>query len=202
MNNGTISQFVLVILAIGIGMGYVKPAWEEIGVVQDEIYDIDQALENAERNNQELRQLIAAADSIDDRSLEQLDAFLPPEIDLLQSMADMATIADESNVTIVTIAALDNEEASPIVLQGEDESVIPLQTSDIEVIVAGSYEDFKTFLENLERNHNFFEVTSLSFGNTENQIVNDEDPVSVTGPYSLNVRTYAYQSAASNQPSE
>lgn len=195
--NSAFIKFVLILVAVGIIVSYVQPAWKDIDRVQNDLDEVNTAIANATRNNGELRRLQGLEQSLSQQEKIDLDIFLPREIDPLQVMADVTTIGALSRATIVSISAAELIDADPDVVTQSGAVGSELAMQDFTVEIEGSYEAFKTFLRNIERNKYLLEVVSVAFsGNESNDETSSETAeggvATPVGDYSVTLRTYAF----------
>ena len=188
-----------------IAYWWERRPWQ--GMTHDEM---ETAITNANLNNDELRRLSGIEAALSQQSKTDLDIFLPREIDPLQVMADVTTISLLSRVEVVALSTSQAVEANPDVVNQSGDTGVQLTTQDFLVQVSGSYEEFKTFLRNLERNKYLLEVVSLTFTGEEVESEIAEETEGVDGVvnaetdqlYNLTLRAYAYSEQLTSNEDE
>lgn len=192
------------VLSLAIIVTYIKPTLEDVGAIQEDVYEYNEIVEKASELNRQLNSLVQMEASFRGSDIQALETFLPASVDSLQVMADISNIADLNNITLVTLtdagsSAEDDENAGLVFVDGEAvESNNQTTTTDFELEVTGEYEDFKEFLANLSNNRYLLEISSLEFsgaaaGDASGATTDDE------GSYSLVLTTHAYNYTGPNR---
>lgn len=168
MISKTTIQLLLIIISGVIIASYVNPTFDSMRATQDETQEYREALDNAEKFNQELARLMDAANELTTSERQTLNRYLPNEIDTVAVMRDIETIANNNQMSIQNLSTVE-EEVMPFFIpaQGQpQEERSALNATTFSVGLFGSYEAFKRFLRAIERNAYPLEVTSLQFSPT------------------------------------
>lgn len=207
-------QIILLIIAVVIVFTVIKPKFEQISYLQNEMVTYQNALDNISRYNQRLQSLINQANSMSAEERASLHRYLPDEIDALAVGRDIANIAAENNLLLLDIepssavrintsiaaeAASSPEMADPnpvsvpdeVFQNGEDNSGQTgggMFAQRFKVSAVGSYEQMKAMLADLERNNYPLRLVEFEF----NQ--NEEKENSLLMEYTLTVETYSLSS--------
>jgi len=208
MGYSTITQIGFVIISIVIVFTYIKPTFAEIGQLQEDTYEFNDAIVKAEQFNQRLRELIAIENSFSMSDRVALETFLPENINKAQVLRDIEYIAEQDDITIDTISIADSEgnssddDYSPTVTdEDSSQSISPFVKTEIDLDVTVTYEELKQFLTRLEANSYVLEVTSMTFGlstedgsgNQANQENSNESTVSNDGSFPVTFTLSVYQ---------
>lgn len=189
MRSRTTIQILLVTISAVIFFMYIQPTFESMRTTQDETQEYREALENAAAFNQELARLVSQMNSFPTADRRALDRYVPDEVDTIAVMRDIETIVEDSDMTLVGLAEA-SEQTRPFFVpaqgQGQFEGEVEesgLVASQFTINLLGTYEAFKAFLQDIERNAYPLEVTSVQFS-----------PDDEGGGYSfsLTVETYAF----------
>ena len=194
MGYKTITQIILTAVALTIIFVYVKPTLIAIRETQDELFQYADATEKASDLNQQLANLVNIQSSFKNSDKIALNEYLPSSIDQMAIMADIATVAEQNDILILSLTA------GEVIFPAEDsfiggERIVSDATThlDFNLDLEGSYESLKNFLKAIERNKYPLEIRELSFGEftaPEIEVISREQ--SLEGTYTFILRTYAY----------
>jgi hypothetical protein len=165
--------FIVVLLAIGLFFGYVRPAWEgEVAETRAEIASYNNALEAAARFQQKQAALEQERNKLPPEQLERLNTFLPDSVDNIQLIVDLNALASRSGVTLSNFvtSSVPNESN----LGGNSSSngtltsnVPPVDSLTLTMSAAGTYSSFRTFLSGIEQSLRPLDLVGLVVTNSE-----------------------------------
>jgi len=181
-----ISVFVaLVVLSAGYAY-IISPKIERIKVGGTANLRAKQA--DAEELRNYLRELQLMQEEISrfsDEDIETLRSILPGEEDIPGLFVQIQEIAEKNSFMLgsVNISSIEDIAASGSEAQTGEGSAVPTvakigQMNIAFVISGGGYEEFKSFLSDIERNIRLFDIYDINFGSASE------------GPFSINLRTY------------
>jgi len=162
-------QIALIGISVLLVFIYIKPTFETIGVTQDQLYEVQTKVANAEEFNQVLDELVRVENSYSDSDRRDLELFLPTSLDTPQIMRDIESLLEDYEVRIDKMSAMPAVTPEPeITVEGEEVYGGPILASqDFTVDVSGTYEDLKEILSLLETNAYPLEVVEMGIKVTE-----------------------------------
>lgn len=164
MSSQFIIQLSLVVIAVVVGVTFIRPTLADISVVQGEIMDLEQSLQTAKEANAILSEKTAQVERFSDADRERLNRFLPASVNPIAVMRDIEIVANDNRVSVETLEAdfsstvASSESSNRPGNVGEQSGealrsdMVDLETTTISVSVLGSYQNTKAFLAALERN--------------------------------------------------
>lgn len=173
MNNLTAT--ILLLASLGIFFGYINPAYggetgsdmvekksvRELLVVRDEYRA---ALLKTREIELARTGLLEKYNSISTADREKLERMLPDHSDTVRLVIDINTIAAAHKVALKNITVVGGVSPSAPARSGAiGPSEKLYETIDIAFGIRGAYEDFRLFLEDLERNVRLIDPVSVSF---------------------------------------
>lgn len=175
-----IAPIFFVIVAIGLFFGYIDPTYQQVKDLRAEELRFDDALERSRELEQVRDQLLAKYNSFPSESLERLQKLLPDNVDNVRLILDLDSIASAYGMRVRDVS-IDRSGGQQLPQAGASGATLaPYNSFNISFSVAGSYEDFLMFLQDLERSLRLVDVVSVSFENTP------------TGVYDFHVRLRTY----------
>ncbi|MAZ56478.1 hypothetical protein CL653_01685 [bacterium] len=161
-------QLVLIVLVIVAFVSYIKPKFDELRDLENDIVSYKAAVADATQFTSLLAELTNRADSVSAGELQALEKFLPSETDVVEVEQDIEAMAILSGLLPISIAVSDAEESQREVFDDE-EGEIPsdmllersLEAKRFNMTLVGEYDDLKSFLENLEVNAYPLKIVSL-----------------------------------------
>ncbi len=190
-------QIALIVLALVLIFMYIRPTFANIGVVQDELYRYQEAVDNAEEFNHRLAELVLVENSFSDSDMEALALFLPDKLDAAQIMRDLEVIAELYNVEINKMIAGTPETFNPnIAFENRGEvSVNSLVSQDFSIDVTGPNIVIKKTLALIEANAYPLEVVEMSVVNVpdeDSDAESDESLLAIEDNFNLKLILRAY----------
>ena len=197
-----VQQIILIAVSLGLVFFYIQPKLGEIDTLEAEVERYQAAVNNATKYNAELSRLINQINALSQADVQALERFLPLQPDPVATARDIETIATRSNVIVNEITVLERETSDGQVQnaqnidfdmemmdeEGMQRNVVDpsadLESTDVEVSVSASYDDFKSFLTALEANTYPLFVTELTL----------EESTSATDAllnYTITIRTFS-----------
>jgi hypothetical protein len=183
-----ILPFIIVILAIGLFFGYVKPTWDgEITTARSEIDSYNSALAASDRFSAKEAALEQERDSLPADGLARLNTFLPDSVDNIQLILDLNALAQRSGMTLsnFTTSAAPNLPDATTATSSANTGAIGANASPVDYLTlsvnaTGTYASFRKFLSGVEQSLRPLDVTTLT--------VNDSD----TGVYTYQMTLKFY----------
>ncbi len=194
MNSSSLSQFALLIVAVAIIFTYIQPAFADIKLLQDERAEYQDAKDKAADFNMQLNALLAQVQSFRRADVAALETYLPNQIDVVATMADIETIARRNNVQITELVAAETVNPNEGVLLDDEEAQLPnVSFQDFEMKLSGGYENVKAMLRDIERNKYLLEIVRMQFGLTEDSVSSSvSNTAGGQGVYDVTLRAYAF----------
>lgn len=170
MGYKTTIQLALIIISVVIIATYIKPEFETLKSTQDQAAEYQVALDNAASFQAEINRIESAIESIPSAQRAALDTYLPESVDTVAVMKDIVAIASRNQMQVTSVSSEGDESDttadSTVAAQGQSfdiERNFVVDTSQFQLNVQGTYDKFKTFLADLERNKYPLEVVSAEF---------------------------------------
>ncbi len=186
MQNSPITQFGLIGLGIAIIFLFIKPIIDDVGVMQDELAELEIAVENASNYNRVLSELLSIESSISSSDHELLKTYLPSDIDGVQLISDLDMMAQISGTRVVSASSPETSRRS----FSDSGAMSRISYLEMDISLIGSYLGLKRFLTLLERNSYPLEVASLSVNTDENSSLLDEG---IMHDYEITLRTFVLE---------
>ena len=121
------------------------------------------ALEDRQQYLENVKQMKVKYEVLNYRAWQSLDIILPQKDDIYLLFAQMESFAKENNLILSSI----NINDSSATAQPVADTTAPKEIQEVSVVVnvsgIESYEDFKTFLDRLERNIRILDIDSISY---------------------------------------
>lgn len=170
---------VFVLIAAAIFFGYIDPAYSRVQELQAEEEQFEQALTRSRELQQVRDQLLSRYNVIPQADIERLEKLLPDNVDNVRLVLDMDSIAARYGMRTrnVQLEIADDRPARGQI--GEDDR--EYQSVIVSFSVAGSYDSFRSFIEDLERSLRLVDIVGINF-NANNQ--------TDTYDYSVSIKTY------------
>lgn len=186
------------ITSFTIIMTYVRPAFSDISVIQDDIARYQNTVTKASQLNAELQNLTATERSISAQEGKALNTYLPQEINDVMIMRDIQNIFKIVDLPITALgsASSNNYQASAAVVEGRESDADALPTlmfRDFQLSFFGTFDHLKAVMQGIELNAYPLEVVELSFAASQDADDADQDiglPPGVM-KYDLTLRAFA-----------
>ena len=199
-----LAQIAIIVISIILIVLVIQPKLQDIQAVEDEAASYEQAIENVSLYNQKLDNLLQAKNQLLPTDLDKLDTFLPDTVDALEVMSDILQLADMADMTVtslqpageptqVQLSGQSNQDAEES--ESESDTGFTLTAHDFNVVMRGTYRDFKQFLTYVSVYKYPLELQSVSFSTPsarDDGTVQLVDPETVKFDYTLTLRTYNF----------
>ncbi len=168
-----ITPIILIIISIGIFFGYIDPNYrgENLSgdnrsiqslLAEDNEYQV--ALNNSSEIRRKRETLVQTRGEIDPADLLKLEKLLPDNVDNIKLVIDMNQIAQNHNLSLKNIK-LDTGTKTDSNKLGQDNS--KYGTVGLSFSVNSSYNNFQSFLSDLEKSLRLVDITDLSVTGNE-----------------------------------
>ena len=173
-----IAPIVAIVVAIAVFFGYIDPTYEEIKGIREEVSQYDEALAKSRELEAVRDQLLITYNGFDEEELARLKKLLPDNVDNVRLIMDIDSIASRYGLVLRGVSVSETAQTPDAVPAASTEDAVAF--IDVSFSVTSSYENFLTFLEELERSLRLVDVTSLSFESSEIDLYE----------FKVNLRTY------------
>jgi hypothetical protein len=154
-----LTHCVLIIIAVTIGMLYIKPTVEKIGVVEDKTAFYRAESLKVTAVNQDLTQKLSLIDSVTPADKDNLLRYLPDAIDDIAAMKDIVAIFNQVSVDVTDIAYTPGSVANT---KEDTPSIKGVDTHNFKMTATLSYDQLVNALRALEVNNYLLQVSSLN----------------------------------------
>ena len=174
MNNVTAT--ILLLVSLGIFFGYLNPAYRKetgsdvvekksVRELRAERAEYRAALQKTREIELARTGLLEKYNSIPTADREKLERMLPDHSDTVHLVIDINTIAAAHRVTLKNITVVDGGGGNGTAARGNaiGPSEKLYETIELAFGIRGAYEDFRLFLEDVERNLRLIDPVSINF---------------------------------------
>jgi hypothetical protein len=170
--------------AAGLFFTFIDPQYKSLAPIQAEVASLDEALTKSEELQEIRDELGARRQEITLADEERLTRLLPDTIDTVRLILDIDAVARLHNLSIHNIIvesepSYGDPAESPSSRKKTEEVVpinaeLPYQTARMHFGVSASYEEFVSFIHDLERKLRLADIISLSLTTTRPDIYDFE----------------------------
>jgi len=172
-------RFLIPIILLAVSFSafvwFIDPAYQTIKTLSEDVAVFNDALDNSKELQSVRDQVLSEYNAISAVDRELLSKFLPNTVDNVRLVRDIDNIAALHGMTLRNVR---------VELGEEDRSVGPsvrtYATAAVSFVVSAQYQSFVAFLQELERSLRLVDITSISFG------ASDQD----LAEYQVTIRTY------------
>ena len=165
MGYQSITQIILVVVAVVVIFTYIQPKMTEIKAVQDEVVQYEEAVNKATEFNQLLSMLLEQSAEFTQAEIKALERYVPSEQDMVSVARDLEIIAGEARVVLSSIVLedqTDQNEQTNRSNNGAPEDANDLLSQEITIDVSGNYNNTKNFVKLVENNAYPLELISFT----------------------------------------
>jgi Tfp pilus assembly protein PilO len=169
--NSFFTQVFMAVVAGGIVLFYIKPAFTEIGILQNAVLEYQTELEKVNSTNDKLAELSSKLASVSAADAKSLVRYMPDNIDDVSVSRDIFIIAELSNVFLESVIYNGIDTAAVVTEEAVENNPIVHRFS---INVSGSYTQLKVFFSRLEQNDYPLEVKDLKMTSSETGLIKAE----------------------------
>jgi len=162
---GLFTQFVMVVISIGIVFTYIKPAFDEIAVVQSETKIYEEEITKVLSVNSQLSDLLSDMDSVSMTDKLRLRSYMPDTIDELMIMRDLYLITNRSGALYKGVSG-SGDQGGVQKKKTSTASTDPNQHA-FTLSAEGTYAQVKNLFSLLEKNNYPLEIQGVSLSPAE-----------------------------------
>lgn len=178
-----LKPLLAIIVAIVIFVTYTQPTYTATKAVRAELSDYRETIDKANQLRARIDELIAERNRLSPTDLERLEVFLPDHIDEVEAVLALDALAQQNGLGFSNIRIEGGEEATGRIegisdsdlagtsyvprVRAEDESgesraaVEQFDALVLNFTVLGSYEDFRAFVEEVEKSLLLMDISLL-----------------------------------------
>jgi len=185
-------SLILIAAAIGLFFVYVNPSYLAVKDLRAQESSFNEALNNSKILQAIRDTLVTKYNSFSPTTLDHIRKFLPDNVDNIKLVLEINRVAEQYNLQVKNIKYDIAKKVEPtgnkFVAQAPTGPTKDYADFDLEFSLQGSYGNFVSFLESLEKSLRVVDVQSISFSSAE--------AVSQTGvptdnyKYDLKIKTY------------
>lgn len=159
----TIASIILIVCAGLVFFLFTNPRVQDVQVLRAEERRFDDALDRSKELIALRDALLARYNAIPTEDLNKINALLPDAVDTVRLIIEINSIASRHGMTLLDIAVGD------VVLGGSGgggrigPDTAPFGNVSLSFSVTATYDRFRGFLADLERNLRLLDVVSISF---------------------------------------
>jgi Tfp pilus assembly protein PilO len=183
----TIFSVISLVAAGAIFMLYTKPTYDGVQSQNAQIAQYDQALEKATELQQLKQTLLSRYNTFNPSDIDRLQKLLPDHVDNVRLILDLDSLAGKHGMALQNVAVSSAESNSNTTQTASGAIGASKQKYDsltIKFTTQGTYDTFKSFIADLEKDLRVVDLVSLSLSNASGSGQN------ALYTYDITLRTY------------
>ncbi|HEU0085750.1 MAG TPA: hypothetical protein VFQ59_02220 [Candidatus Paceibacterota bacterium] len=187
---------ILVGISVALFLGFANPMYQEIKEAKILSASYNEALDNSKSLEMERDKLTAKYNTIDPANIMKLEKLMPNNVDNIRTILEIEKLALPYGMVLkdVKYDTITKEETATGTAGSETaearpgSSRDPYGTWDLAFSTEGTYPNFVSFLQDLEKNLRIVDVSSIEFSATDAVGINPNLPQAYK--YSFKIKTY------------
>lgn len=178
--------FLLILIALSIAafMMFVKPAYQQTKQIRESILSDSTNLNTAGKIKESREALIAAYNNIPKADLDSLRVLLPDSVDNIRLIIQIDSLATKNGLSTVRNVEYQTDTKPTTAGQSPEAMRKPYGEFTISFSTTGQYQNFLSFLSDLEANLRLVDITKVEF----QQLSTTQ--VASTMNYRVTIKTY------------
>ena len=164
--NKNILGILFLLSAFAITMVWTKPMWEELKIKKEDKFALEATRKRFEELSKKLEELRIKYASISDKDKKNLREMMPSKVDYPIFLMNLDSIASARNTRIKQISIQDVKSVSSGQPENKAASSV-FEPVSLSFSISASYDTFKNFLSDLEKNRRLIDVDSISFSSSD-----------------------------------
>ncbi len=186
----TIFSLISLVAAGAIFFLYTQPTYDQVKSSNSEISQYDEALNKAAELQQLKQTLLSKYNTFNPSDVERLQKLLPDHVDNVRLILDIDSIAGRHGMAIqnVVVSSSQSSKTSQTAIGTVSSSKQKYDSLTIKFTSQGTYDDFRGFLEDMQRSLRIVDLVSLTITRTSEGAAG-----AAAGPlynYEVTMRTY------------
>ena len=164
---------IAIIAVIAIGLWFIKPAYNEIKILTQEIEAKQNTLAEKQKLVVDIEKLISQYEDIKGK-VNKVFYVLPSEAEIPNILVQLEALASENGIIFESINFGEIQQSGQGKITFKETSLSPEEQENsmivdhcksisVDVKLIGSYENFKNYLKSLENNIRIMDIISISF---------------------------------------
>ncbi|MBX4200422.1 type 4a pilus biogenesis protein PilO [Candidatus Parcubacteria bacterium] len=171
------SAIVLLLISAGLFYTFIDPEYQKVKVLQAEKSQYDDVLGSVSALDEKRSNLQSKFKSISPNEITRLNTALPNNTDTVKLAVALDNIASRYGITIRSIRTAEGGDQSATIVQPSSNTY---ETTQVEFSIVATYDNFRRFLDDLEKSLRLVDVTIVNFSASDTGV----------NQYSLSVKTY------------
>ena len=151
---------LLIIAAVGLFVMYTNPTYQNIKSLQTESEQYNTALTQSSQVRAQRDQLLARRNTFPATDVERLQRLLPDSVDNIRLIIDINNVAARYHLQVTNVSLSTLQGAAQ---GGVGNGTSSLGSVQISFSIAATYNDFQSFLQDLEHSLRIIDVESIRF---------------------------------------
>jgi Tfp pilus assembly protein PilO len=193
-----IMPIILLAISVAAFLTFANPTYQSISAVKAKAASYDEALNNSKALEIERDKLTAKYNSISAENLDKLEKLLPENVDNIRLILEIEKLASPYGMTLKDVRYDTTTEktsdtasspAAPAPSAGPD-SKKNFGTWNLEFSTTGTYDNFISFVKDLENNLRVVDISSVEFSSNEGGLSGVAQNTAQSYKYTFKIKTY------------
>lgn len=184
----TFFSLLLIAASIGVFVAFVKPKYDALQTVRNSVSSANTNLQTADKLAESREALISTYNSISKADLDNLQTLLPDTVNNIRLIIQINSLATKNGLSLLRNVEYQSEQDAPAAAQDAAESSArPYGEFTIAFQTSGQYQNFLSFISDLEKNLRLVDITKVEF-------TTNDSPTAQTAAsnitYKISLKTY------------
>ncbi len=153
------SAISYIIVAFSVVYAFTLPAFRDLSLLLDEKAAFADMVAKASEVEERKNTLLAEFNSISAADIKKIETLIPTSLNFVKLAADIDSVASRHGISIRQISSVDNSASAGSIEEAENNNGYKSATIAFEF--SASYEDFNSFMNDLERSLRILDIKSV-----------------------------------------
>lgn len=168
------TAIILMLISVGLYYTFISPQYAKVTALRGQVNQYNDILNNVTELKDRRDTLLSKYNSIAPVEINRLDKALPDHIDTVNIARDFDTIASRYGISIKSLSTAETKTDNVGTVAPVNATVAPgasvpsVQQVSITFSFVATYQNFRSFLRDLESSLRILDITHLSFDTADN----------------------------------